>query len=860
VALLERESQLAALTQYADDARTGTGRMILVAGEAGVGKSSLLEQLEHELPDERWCWGACDGLFTPRPLAPLHDISGQLGGELADLCKAGAPREELFAALLRQSTGPGTTVLVFEDVHWADEATLDLLRFLGRRIRNSAVLVLVSYRDDALAATDPLRIVLGELATLRAARHLHVPPLSREAVAMLTADTGVAAEDLYRMTGGNPFFVNEVLQSTTGPIPTSARDAVLARIARLSEDARHCVECAALIGARIEPGLLSAAGRWGPGAIDELIAAGVLANDATMLRFRHEITRVAVEMQIPAHRRGPIHARLLAGLLDEGCLDNARLAYHAEGAGDGAAVGRFAPQAAVRASRLGSHREAVEQYHRALRFVEGADPAEVADLNNRLAEESSLVDRWEEAADAAERALSLWREAGDPIREGATLSFLSRVMWRLCRGAEALSHAEAAVHTVEPLGPSAELAGAYAQLAAVLMQNAAPALHLARRAHTMAEQLALPDVLSDALNTEACIAGSVGQEWERTMRRALDTAVAHRLDPQAGRAYANLHATLSIDKRFAEAESCYLEGAAYCEDHDIATFGTCMRSGHAENLLHIGRWDEALSISRRQLANTSVSPVNKLTPWLTIGRVLARRGDPAAWPYLDDAVHAAAATEEANWIVEVYPARAEAHWLQGDLDAAVADLTFAAAQPTEDPWSRGLLGTWSRRLGLDRHSTGDEAEPYRLSLAGEFQAASRAWERLSCPYEAALALYDSNSEEGLRAALEGFESLGATAAARATRVAMRGFGIRSVPSGARPTTREHPAGLTAREREVLALVCKGHTNHEISGLLFISVKTVDHHVSAVLAKLGISSRKEADERARRLGLLALEPR
>ena len=173
VLLLERESQLATLAEYAQEARQGSGRLVLIAGEAGVGKSALVEQLQQDLPDARWSWGACDGLFTPRPLGPLFDLAGQLGGELLDLCRARAPREELFGALLRQVSEPGTLdVVVVEDVHWADEATVDLLRFLGRRLRDAAALLLVTYRDEGLASGDPLRLALGDLATQRSTRRI----------------------------------------------------------------------------------------------------------------------------------------------------------------------------------------------------------------------------------------------------------------------------------------------------------------------------------------------------------------------------------------------------------------------------------------------------------------------------------------------------------------------------------------------------------------------------------------------------------------------------------------------------------------------------------------------------------------
>ncbi|HKN44397.1 MAG TPA: ATP-binding protein, partial [Propionibacteriaceae bacterium] len=160
--LIERESQLAALHQYADEAGRGQGRLVLISGEAGVGKSVLLEEFAQDLDEVRWLWAGCDGMFTPAALGPLLDIAGQLNGELLQLCRAEAKRDQIYGALLRQLGDlESLTVLVIEDVHWADEATLDLLSYLGRRIQHMRVLLLVTYRDDALEADDPLRLTLG---------------------------------------------------------------------------------------------------------------------------------------------------------------------------------------------------------------------------------------------------------------------------------------------------------------------------------------------------------------------------------------------------------------------------------------------------------------------------------------------------------------------------------------------------------------------------------------------------------------------------------------------------------------------------------------------------------------------------
>src|ERR1700761_8344052 len=284
VPLLEREAQLASLGEYAQEARDGDGRMVLVAGEAGVGKSALVEHLQASLPDASWYWGACDGLFTPRPLGPLFDIAAKLGGELLERCRADAPREDLFGALLRQVSAPDALHVVgVEDIHWADEATIDLLRFLGRRIRDASVLLIVTYRDDGLAAGDPLQLALGDLASQRSVRRVSLAPLSTGAIQALAGGSATEAASLRELTGGNPFYLTQVIAAGTGQVPASARDAVLARAARLSPQARTVLDTAALIGTRVEFPLLASVTDCPPAAGDELITAGLLTGPRVRL-------------------------------------------------------------------------------------------------------------------------------------------------------------------------------------------------------------------------------------------------------------------------------------------------------------------------------------------------------------------------------------------------------------------------------------------------------------------------------------------------------------------------------------------------------------------------------------------------
>ena len=404
--LLERESPLALLAGHAQEALGGEGRLVLVAGEAGVGKSALVEQLERDLPEARWSWGACDGLFTPRPLGPLFDLAAQLGGELLDLCRTRAGREELFAALLRQIGEPGTLdVVVVEDIHWADEATVDMLRFVGRRIKNASVLLIATYREEDLASGDPLRAALGELARQRSTRRIELAPLSAGAVQQLAGPAGLDAAELYRLTGGNPFYVTAVIAAGVTEVPAAARDAVLARAVGLGNQARAVLDAAALTGARSELGLVESVTGCPPTVLDEVLASGLLMLDGSWLSFRHEIARLAAEQAIAPHHRALIHARILDALAASGCDNDARMAFHAEGAGNGPAVVRHASSAARRAAELASHREAAAQFERALRFAAGAELAVAAGLYDGLAIELGLLDRGQDAADAAERAL-----------------------------------------------------------------------------------------------------------------------------------------------------------------------------------------------------------------------------------------------------------------------------------------------------------------------------------------------------------------------------------------------------------------------------------------------------------------------
>jgi DNA-binding CsgD family transcriptional regulator/tetratricopeptide (TPR) repeat protein len=858
--LLERTAFLQTLAEYAGEARRGSGRLVLVSGESGIGKTALLEAFQAGLPEARWLWGACDSLLTPRPLGPLFDIAAQAGGELAGLCRGSAARDRLFAAFLAEIGSPAAlTVAVMEDVHWADEATIDLLSFLGRRLGRLPALLVATYRDDELGGTHPLRMVLGDLATQRATRRMRVPPLSEAAVRALAGERGVDAAELHRVTGGNPFYVREILEAGWPSVPPTVRDAVGARLARCSTPTRCALESAAVAGARVDPALMPWIVAGLSTSIEECLATGMVIPDGAGLRFRHELVRMAVAEGIAPHRKIELHARLLAELEARGDADPALLAHHADGAGDEAAVLRHAPEAARCSATLGAHREAAAQYERALRNAHNAGKPTLAALQEGVADEYSLLDRWEDAEQARWAALALRRELGDAESVGMNLRMLSTTLWRLCRGAECDQAAEEAVAVLEALPVGKELALAYVSLAIAYLKMGGTneaTLTCLGKARDIAGKLGYVDVTCWAMEVAGMGLMEAGRDGMPLLEEKLEIALAEALPMSVGGGYSTIVEACAKLHRFADSGRYYAEGMAYCERRELAVFSKCMNGWRARTLVFLGRWDEATQLCTRNLGSPGISPVNQLNPLCVLGTVRGRRGEDGAQELLDRALEFAEGTGEPVWIAPVRAARAELRWLQGEPDLAVSEARagYDVALGVSDPWTLGSVAIWLPRLGVPLDPQPDLPEPYALEIAGDHRGAAAAWERIGRPYDAALAWLGSCDETGLRGALATLDDLGAQAPAAVARRRMREVGVRAIPRGPRAATRAAPAGLTAREQEVLALLADGLADREISQKLFISERTVHHHVSAVLSKIGVTSRTAAAREAVRLGI------
>jgi DNA-binding CsgD family transcriptional regulator/tetratricopeptide (TPR) repeat protein len=860
--LLERSGQLAAFeAQLTAVAASSRGRILLIGGEAGIGKTALVRRFcDRQTGPTRVLAGACDALFTPHPLGPFLDIAEASGGELEKLLAGGGRPHEVAMALVRELRGGSTTILVVEDLHWADEATLDVLKLLGRRIESVPALLLLTYRDDELDRGHPLRLLLGELPGGDEVVRLRLDRLSPAAVAELARSQGVDPDELYRKTEGNPFFVTEVLASGESLIPSTVRDAVLARAARLTAGARSLLEAVAVVPDQAEQWLLEVLASESLSNLSECLASGMLTAGREGVAFRHQLARLAVEDSLDPVRRKQLNRLALAALSDPpaGRPDATRLAHHAEAAADAAATIEHATAAGRLAASRGAHREAAAQYQRALGCADGDDSMLLADLQKRYAYERFLSDRFEDAVRSQRAAVDNYRRAGLEGEVAASLRELSHFL--RCGGwqVEATNAADESLAILEklPLGP--ELAEAYATQAFLCLNlgDREGTYRWGTRTIELAERTGSTWALLHALNSVGTMEMLCGHPGgAEKLARSLEIALSEGFEEEAGRAYLNF-ADIAAGGRVYDRLDYWLEtGIEYCSERGLDAWRRYLYGSRARSELDRGRWDVAVDWAQLVLADAN-SRLPKFDPLIVIGLVRARRGDPDWRSPLDEAAAIAEPTGELQYLAKVAAARAEAAWLMGRSEdiAALTESAFQFAQRESLPWFAGELACWRARAGIVEPPPESAAEPFRLELAGDFDGAARCWTEIACAYDAALALAGSADEESLRASLTELQRMGARPAAAVIARRLRKSGAKGLPRGPRAATQQNPAGLTSREVEVMELVRLGLSNGDIAERLFLSRKTVDHHVSAILGKLGADSRTEVGALAAKMGI------
>jgi DNA-binding CsgD family transcriptional regulator/tetratricopeptide (TPR) repeat protein len=519
----------------------------------------------------------------------------------------------------------------------------------------------------------------------------------------------------------------------------------------------------------------------------------------------------------------------------------------------------YAPRAAQQAARAGAHREAAAHLATALHHVDSLSAPERARLFELHATECDVTNEVATSLASATRALALWRELGETAAQARVLVLLSRQYWKSGQAASADRHVTEAITLLESLPPAPDLAMAYSARSqrAMTSDRSEEALEFGQRALDLAAQFGDNSVRAHALNNIGTALLHSGNASGLTkLEQSLAVALEHNLQEHAGRAYANL-VSISVRQHLSGVATRYVpEGIEYCELHEVQDCLSYIRAYRAHFELNSGQWDKAARLATELIEHHALAIAQRVPALVVLALVRARRGDPGVDPLLDEATRLALPTGELQRIGVVAAARAEVAWYRGDLErvAAEAAIGLKAAAGYREGWIQGELAYWGRRVDPALEVAANLAEPYALMLQGEWERAAAAWQQLGAPYERALAL-SHGPEAALRESLTILEQLGAGPLAAIVRQRLRELGVRGIPRGPRASTRENPAGLTAREIQVLTLLVHGHTNNELALRLHISAKTVDHHVSSIMEKLEVHSRTEAVAAAFGLGIV-----
>jgi DNA-binding CsgD family transcriptional regulator/tetratricopeptide (TPR) repeat protein len=865
--LLEREQPRSRLEAALNDARAGAGRIVSIEGEAGIGKTALaLQFVAAHRADAQVFAGGCEQLSTPEPLGPLRDIERDSKGRFAV-----SPASQLttFGALLRLLTsGSAPGLLLIEDIHWADDATLDLFRYLGRRIRTARTLVIATFRNDEEDSRARLAALWADMP-LDGRERIELQRLSPTAVAALATTGGQAAAlEIYSATGGNPFHVTEYLATDRVSVPRTVRDATLARTARLSSRARRTLDCASIFPRHIDQASLRVIAEDHQDAgVEECMRAGMLSATGQVLAFRHELARRAVHEAMSPLRRRELHSAALDMLKARSQVRAAELAHHAQQAGAAEDLVRYSRQAADEADALGAHRESVAHLARMLAHGTWLSDAERADVLQRQAEVGEQCGALEEAVAAIKEAIAARKRAGDIAGLGNALRLSARVHWLCGQSDVAERQSHDALEVLRDHAGTWQYAMALSGQSQLdmLAERSETAVARASEAMALAESVGRSDIYLHALTnlTAARCSMDVVAGIGNTLAAIAETRRRNHPD-LLPRLYSNMVYVMAHDRRYENLFEYLEEGINAAIARDNAPLEAYMRGSRALALLGLGRTQEAIGEAEFVIYGPYPPGTGRFNAQIALGRARIRCGIPE-----EDVLEAACSLPTARRdIMRSAPLAivdAEALWLGLPRPGALERLRSAfetSVLSSGQAWNLAETALWLSILGEPVPLTAETRrrlrEPYLAHITGAWREAAQGWEALGCPYEEAIAL-TAGDEVARRAAIALFDQVGAAPAAARLRRELRASGARAVPRGPISRTRSSPAGLTGRQAEVFVLLIKGLSNAQIGRRLHISTKTAEHHVSAIMAKLGVATRGEAAHAARERGFLdALE--
>ncbi|MEP1537286.1 MAG: AAA family ATPase [Paracoccaceae bacterium] len=843
--IVERNAELASLTEALRSVSLGGGQLVLVRGEAGIGKSTFIEHFVSEnSAQHRTAFAWCDPLNTPRPLGPVRDLVAAVN--LNDTKKLEESNYfEGFVAQVQKVQEP--LVLVIEDLHWADQKSLDWLMYVGRRLSQLPVLLIGSYRDEEVSLAHSLQ---HALTTISAARKtiIDLPALSLDAVRQLDPDQKYHPEDLHRITGGHPFFVAEILNSDNGydALPNSVADVINARISSLPRNLQQFLELISCAPGDLSQSVLRELQVKDLGELcDESVAQNILVPVGQDLKFRHELTRLAVSARIGPVRSRENHAQFLAAQLSSNRqLD--MVVYHAEGAHDHTAILTYAPLAADRAAKLGAHREAAMFLGTALACLDQARPEIAAEVTEKWAYEAGLslgID--DEVITARERAVDMWSKLGRADRVGENLRWLSRLYWYRGEAEKAEAYILQAIDILEGEVLTAETGKAYALRAQFFMlkDNMDKAAKWAARALVIAEDLADFDTQAHALNTMGSAKLFRGDsKGETFLRQSLRIAHEHDLHEQAARVYTNLSECLIEMRELDRAEALLEEGIAYDTAHDLDAWTYYLIGRKAQLRFEQDRFEDAIQIAQSVLKQPNQALLMQLPARIILARAKLRLGNAESEAALNEAEDHAKQIGEPQYLVTVLVAKIEQAVLQNDLSMAQDALDFLSEMDAAvfSASKRGDFQFWAHLAGASVQKM-DIPEPHALFLAGNYDAAATAFEEQGAHY---LVGWVRVAQGAAECADKIFASCGATGARQSLRKYFDLHAVTVQSRGLYRAAKAHPYELTGKEQAVLVMLADGKSNTLIANELSRSRRTVENHVSSILAKLSCKNRLE----------------
>ena len=862
MALIERDGFMESLQGYFDNIAEGEGHCILLSGEAGIGKTALVKAFCRKQANEcSFYLGACDALFTPRPLAPLYDVLWQVNKERWPVPPTNEERSALFANFFQElRTKKGKLLIVFEDIHWADEATLDFIMFFSRRIDQLPCLFILTYRDSEVYSKHPLRNVLGQLPPDSFTKMV-LTPLSKRAVVEMATKKGYSGEDVYTISGGNPFYVNEILASYSPGIPDNIKDSILSVYERQHEGTKNAWQIWSVMPEGLEvdriPKLKSS---WD---INHCFAINVIVVQNDKVVFKHELYRRTIEESLNPMKRIDLNKMVLEMFLDsfEEKGEVERILHYAKNANEKKLVVKYAPEVAAKASSIGAHKEASKLFRTAIEYCEGNDTSQLANLYEAYAYECYLSNQIKEAIVFTEKALNLWKGKNDVEKTGDSTRFLSTLWWFDGNRKNAINFARAAIEVLknQPASPAKALAFSNMSQLKMLSDEHVECNLWGEQAIKMGQDLGNAETLSCALNNlgsvQICIPSST-QKGIRMVQESLEIALQNAYHEHAARAYTNLGAASVRIKNYPPAWNAFNEGTRYCEEHGLNSWTSYMSSWNARLNLETGNWSMARSIADNLLKNENQLAVIKITVLIVLAKIIMREGERDAMPFLLEAKAQSFETMELQRIIPSMVALLEYEWLSGKTVIQKEDIeqTIVLMDNAGIDSEKNEFMFWMAKAGRKFPAVEEIDEAFNTSSAAKVLKAAAYWEKIGCPYEQALVLFEGKDDDK-RKAIAMIQELGATAVYEKMKQDMRNLGIKNIPRGIRQSTRSNAAFLTGREMDVLQLLKEELQNKEIAAQLYISAKTVDHHISSILFKLDANSRSKAVTQAVRMGIL-----